>query len=208
MFNSEKPNLDELPSSSQLIKSTLIAAVTAIVLLVTVILPAEYAIDPTGAGRLLGLTQMGEIKKELHDEAEQDARKHGASDQSFNLLERVFGLVVSPAYAEPAKEWKDEATFTLKPGETHELKLTMKKGDMAEYKMSVEGGRVNFDLHAHGKGGLSTTYEKGRGSRGSEGGLIAKFDGDHGWFWRNRDKTALTVKLQVRGTYSAFKQGH
>lgn len=208
MFNSEKPNLDELPSSSQLIKSTIIAAVTAVVLLITVILPAEYAIDPTGAGRLLGLTQMGEIKKELHDEAEQDAVKHSKLDQSFNLLNRVFELVISPAHAEPAKEWKNEATFTLKPGETHELKLTMKKGDIAEYKMSVEGGRVNFDLHAHGKGGLSTTYEKGRGSKGSEGGLIAKFDGDHGWFWRNRDKTALTVKLQVRGNYSAFKQGH
>ena len=208
MFNSETPRLDELPSSSQLVKSTIIAAVTAIVLLITVILPAEYAIDPTGAGRLLGLTQMGEIKKELHDEAEQDALKHSKSDQSFNLFERVFGLVISSAHAEPTKEWKDEATFTLKPGETHELKLTMKKGNMAEYKMSVEGGRVNFDLHAHGKGGLSTTYEKGRGSKGSEGGIIAKFDGDHGWFWRNRDKTTVNVKLQVRGTYSAFKEGH
>ncbi len=207
MLNAAKPDLDELPSSSQLIKSTVIAAITAVVLLVTVILPAEYAIDPTGAGRLIGLTKMGEIKKELHDEAEKDARKHGGSEQSTNLLDRFFGLVISSAHAQSAEEWKDEATFTLKPGETHDLKLTMKKGDVAEYKMLVEGGRVNFDLHAHGKG-QSTTYEKGRGSKGSQGKLVAKFDGNHGWFWRNRDRTVLTVKLQVRGTYSAFKQGH
>ncbi len=207
MFNTEKPNLDELPSSVQLFKSTILALIAAVAILVTVILPAEYAIDPTGVGRVLGLTEMGEIKQQLEEESEQDRQKHSTGDQSFNLLNRLFGLLVSPAYAESANEWKDEATFTLKPGNTHELKLTMKKGDVAEYKMSVEGGRVNFDLHAHGKG-QSTTYEKGRGSKGSEGKLTAKFDGNHGWFWRNRDKTALTVKIQVRGTYSAFKQGH
>lgn len=33
-------------------------------------LPAEYGIDPTGAGRVTGLTQMGEIKQQLYAEAE------------------------------------------------------------------------------------------------------------------------------------------
>lgn len=206
MFNSKKPNAEELPSSAQLFKSTVFSLIAALLILVTVIMPAEYAIDPTGIGRALGLTEMGEIKKQLGEEAEQDRLNHGGGDQSFRLLEGVIGLIITPAFAQSEKEWRDEATFTLEPGDTHELKLTMKKGDVAEYKMTVEGGRVNYDLHAHGNG-QSTTYEKGRGSTGSEGGLIAKFDGDHGWFWRNRDKTALTVKVQVRGTYSAFKQG-
>lgn len=201
MFNSEKPSLDELPSSSQLLKSTIIAAITALVLLVTVILPAEYAIDPTGAGRVLGLTEMGEIKQELHEEAEQDALNHGS------LLDSILGLFITQAHAQSADAWTDEATFTLQPGDTHELKLTMNEGDVAEFKMTVEGGRVNFDLHAHGAG-KSVTYDKGRGSKGEEGELKAAFDGDHGWFWRNRDKTALTVTLQVRGTYSAMKAGH
>ncbi|MCU0854860.1 MAG: hypothetical protein MUF63_08155, partial [Rhodobacteraceae bacterium] len=35
-------------------------------------LPAEYAIDPTGVGRMLGLTEMGEIKQQLYAEAEAD----------------------------------------------------------------------------------------------------------------------------------------
>ena len=34
-------------------------------LLVTMVLPAEYGIDPTGVGRVLGLTEMGEIKQQL-----------------------------------------------------------------------------------------------------------------------------------------------
>ena len=80
----------------------------------------------------------------------------------------------------------------------------MTEGQTAQYQMIVEGGRVNFDLHGHG-GGKSVTYEKGRGSTGSEGGLIAAFDGDHGWFWRNRDKSDVTVTVKVRGEYQVFK---
>jgi hypothetical protein len=80
----------------------------------------------------------------------------------------------------------------------------MEEGDTAEYRMIVEGGRVNFDMHGHGSG-QSVSYEKGRGSAGSEGGLIAAFAGEHGWFWRNRDDQDATVTLQVRGEYSELK---
>ncbi|HDZ47317.1 hypothetical protein LCGC14_0026870 [marine sediment metagenome] len=72
MYNTDLPTRAELPSTGKLLRSTLLAAVIAIALLVTVVLPAEYAIDPTGAGRLLGLTEMGEIKNQLAEEAELD----------------------------------------------------------------------------------------------------------------------------------------
>lgn len=51
--DAQRPDVDDLPTSRQLAKATLVA----------VILPAEYAIDPTGAGRVLGLTRMGEVKR-------------------------------------------------------------------------------------------------------------------------------------------------
>ena len=63
MYNSQNSSPIELPSSKQLVRSTILALLTAVVLLVSVILPAEYAIDPTGIGRLLGLTQMGKLNK-------------------------------------------------------------------------------------------------------------------------------------------------
>ncbi len=72
MFNTNTPSPAELPTSAQLIRSTMIAAVVAAVLLVTVVLPAEYGNDPTGIGEILGLTEMGEIKTELAKEAEAD----------------------------------------------------------------------------------------------------------------------------------------
>ena len=46
MFNAEIPARAELPSTAQLVKSTVIAAVAAVAILVTIVLPAEYAIDP------------------------------------------------------------------------------------------------------------------------------------------------------------------
>src|SRR5215207_2200436 len=63
MYNTDMPTRAELPSSAQLVRSTLIAAGVAAALLVTVVLPAEYGIDPTGAGRRLDLTEMGQLKR-------------------------------------------------------------------------------------------------------------------------------------------------
>ncbi len=204
MFNAQKPSLDELPSSAQLLRSTIIAAASAAAILVTVVLPAEYGIDPTGIGGAIGLAEMGELKTQLAEEAEADRLMDAAGGEQSSLVDGLFGLVVGTAQAQEAGEWRDETTFTLEPGDTAEWKLVMDEGQTAEYRMLVEGGRVNFDLHGHG-GGQSVTYEKGRGSTGEDGEIVAEFDGEHGWFWRNRDDTASTVTVQVRGDYAEFK---
>lgn len=204
MFNAQKPSLDELPSSAQLIRSTIIAGVSAVMILVTVVLPAEYGIDPTRIGSVLGLTEMGELKSQLAEEAEADRQMDQAAGEQSSLLNDVFGLFVGAAHAQDAETWRDETTFTLEPGDTAEWKLVMEEGQTAQYRMLVDGGRVNFDLHGHG-GGESVTYEKGRGSAGDEGEIVAAFEGEHGWFWRNRDDAASTVTIQVRGEYAEFK---
>jgi hypothetical protein len=46
------------PSLSKLARTTGLALLLAGVLLITIVLPAEYAIDPIGTGRWLGLTQI------------------------------------------------------------------------------------------------------------------------------------------------------
>jgi len=204
MFNAKKPSLDELPSSAQLIRSTAIAAASAVAILVTVVLPAEYNIDPTGIGGVLGLSEMGEIKAQLAEEAEADRLLEIEAEEQSSLMNDIFGLFVGTAYAQEAEVWRDETTFTLAPGDSAEWKLVMEEGQTVEYRMLVDGGRVNFDMHGHG-GGNSVTYEKGRGSTGDEGEIIAAFDGEHGWFWRNRDSQPATVTVQVRGEYTEFK---
>ncbi len=65
-------------TSGGLIRSTLIASGAAVAVLTVVYLPAEYGIDPTGLGAVLGLTEMGQIKQQLYAEAEADEAGAGA----------------------------------------------------------------------------------------------------------------------------------
>lgn len=69
MYNTDFPSKADLPTTDRLIRSTVIAGVSALAILVTVVLPSEYGIDPTGFGRLTGLTAMGQIKMQLAEEA-------------------------------------------------------------------------------------------------------------------------------------------
>lgn len=201
MNNAPKPNIEDLPTKAQLFRSSIIAGIGAVAILVTVYLPAEHAIDPTGVGRVLGLTEMGEIKVQLAEEAEADRLldEQRARDQSSSGLDAVFGLFVGTAHAQEA--WRDEVTFILEPGATAEIKMTMEAGNVVDYAWTATGGRVNFDLHAH-SGGESIDYERGAGQTSGEGSIEAPFAGDHGWFWRNRDSTPITMTIQLRGEYS------
>ncbi|MER9912059.1 transmembrane anchor protein [Mesorhizobium sp. M0050] len=213
MYNTDIPTRAELPTSMQLLRSTLIAIVAAAAILVTIVLPAEYAIDPTGVGRALELTEMGEIKTQLAEEAEQDRLRElqngtptavPGQDQQSSLLERVFAeLVIGSASAQELRT--DAMSVTLKPGEGAEIKLVMAKGAKANYSWTANGAAVNFDTHGDG-GGENISYEKGRGAAEDEGVLEAAFDGNHGWFWRNRTGADVTVTLKTNGAYTDIKR--
>lgn len=72
MYNSDFPTRAELPTHAQLKRSTLIAAASALAILVTIVFPSEYGVDVTGVGGLLRLTEMGQIKTQLAQEAASD----------------------------------------------------------------------------------------------------------------------------------------
>lgn len=74
MYNTDFPSKADLPTNERLIRSTIIAGVGAVAILVTVVLPSEYGIDVTGFGRLTGLMTMGEIKMQLAQEAADEER--------------------------------------------------------------------------------------------------------------------------------------
>ncbi len=153
MYNAQKPDLDDLPSSARLLKSTVIAAAAAVAILVTVVLPAEYGIDPTGSGGVLGLTQMGEIKSQLAEEAEMDREMPPGDEGQSRLIDGLLGLFVSTAYAQDAADsWDEEVSFTLAPGESTEFKLVMDEDAEVDFLWVAEGGVVNYDLHGDGDG--------------------------------------------------------
>nr|WP_315239935.1 transmembrane anchor protein [uncultured Albidiferax sp.] len=218
MYNTDIPARAELPTSAQLKRSTLIAALSAAFILVAVVMPADYGIDPTGLGRVLRLTEMGQIKTKLAAEAAADAvaAKTPGTSTSVAVAPATSVTAVAPAAAPTAEptpaakvstqiEWRDTTTITLKPGEGTEVKMAMTEGAKAQYIWVVEAGKVNYDAHGDGSG-KSTSYKKGRNTSSEEGVMTAAFTGNHGWFWRNRGESDVKLILRTRGEYSAIKK--
>jgi hypothetical protein len=219
MYNAPVPPPSELPTPGALLRSTAIAVAIAAVLLVAVVLPAEYGIDPTGIGRPLGLTRMGEIKVALAREAEADAAADAAAaaaaENPGNLsaapapagAATVPGAPPAPPLPPGAKT--DTVAVLLEPGQGREFKLVMTEGAQVRYDWATDWGVVSFDLHADGTNaaaGSTTSYARGTARAADEGVLTAAFDGLHGWFWRNRGTEPLTVTLRVVGQYQELRE--
>ena len=224
MFNTKLPTLNELPSTAQLLRSTIIAAIIACVLLVTVVMPSEYAIDPTGVGRALGLTQMGEVKIQLAEEALAD--EAAAPAPTPQPTEAIAAVPAAPATTpaaptevtpapeqstapEPAPGLQHEMSITLSPNQGAEVKLEMKQGAKVKYLWTANGGVVNYDTHGdpyNAPRDFYHGYGKGRSTPEDSGVLEAAFDGKHGWFWRNRTSEPVTVTLRTQGDYISIKR--
>lgn len=208
MHNANKPRLSELPTTGQLLKSTVLAAGVAGALLVTVVLPAEYGVDPTRVGSVLGLTDMGRIKRQLAAEAEVAAQAEAASTAAAPAVPAAAppAAAVAAAPATPAMGARSDRTvITLKPNAAAEIKLVMEEGARARFVWSSSGGKVNFDTHADRPGVNYHGYGKGSSQRES-GDLVAAFAGSHGWFWRNRTGETVTITLETSGGYKEIKR--
>ncbi len=199
MFNTHKPSENDLPTSSQLLKSTMVAIGVGCALLILFVLPAEYGTDPTGVGELLGLKKMGEIKTRL----KQDFLKE---NQVFK--ENIGAKDELMVESETGKENQDVMEFVIAPNEGIEIKLEMIEGALAKYNWVTLNGGLNYNLHGDGYKGSqqSITYKKGRMTSSDSGEIISEFDGYHGWFWRNRNSAAVTVTLETIGDYILIKQ--
>ena len=210
---------DGLPSSRTLVRSTLIAIGVAAVLLVGVVLPAEYGVDPVGIGRALGLTEMGKIKMALAREAEAAATAERAAVARAPVAASAPGATVAPTAggdSAPATAQgsaatatrRDSMTVTLQPGASIELKLDMRKDQRASYQWRADSAAVNYNTHGEPPNppkGFYHGYGKGT-SRGEKGALLAAFDGMHGWFWRNRSAGDVRITLVTAGEYKELRE--
>lgn len=152
---------DALPSSRTLARSAVLAIAVAGVLLVSVVLPAEYGIDPLGTGRMLGLTEMGTIKMALIAEEKETAAVEAAL---------VAGQPDPRLAATAAPKWRDSMTVTLAPNAGVELKLEMRKNQKALYEWRADSADLNFNLHGEPPNppkGFSHSYGRGASLVGS-----------------------------------------
>ena len=93
------PPVPPAPSTRKLIVGSASVVAIAAVALVVFILPAEYGIDPTGAGRALGLTKLAEPA--MSEEQVRGAKRTGVLTLSEQPLER--------------DQWDDAWQVTLRP---------------------------------------------------------------------------------------------
>ena len=165
-------------SSSTLIKAALSAIVVAGIVLVTLILPAEYNIDPTGIGQKIGVTVLAQAAE---PEVQQSAPAEGSNE--FQTIE-----VMVPA------------------GRGIEYKFDMQKFEKMTYEWITDGTALFVDLHGEPKGDTSGYYESYviATSADMKGSFTAPFAGSHGWYWKNKSNQPVAVQLLVKGQYKVI----
>ena len=140
-------------------------------------LRVKYGIDPTGVGRPLGLTEMGELKMQLAAEAAADRAPPAATPGPRSSLPGAIfaGLFIRPAAAQTAlpavAARTDETIITLRPNQGIEVKLDMRSGARVNFNWTATGP-VNYDMHGEPPtAGRNSTYSyrNGRGSSGEQG---------------------------------------
>lgn len=192
--------LAEAPSSKRLLRSVAISAAVAAAILVAFVLPAEYGVDPTRIGRVLGLTEMGETKMRL-------AREEAVAAATPAQAPPVASAPAATSTATDSTTGLSHVTeVRLAPGVGKEIKLAMRKGAVASYTWNVVGGVVNYDTHADSPTIKYHGYAKGTATPADSGRLTAAFDGMHGWFWRNRGREPVVLTLRTTGDYQELKR--
>jgi hypothetical protein len=161
-------------TTSSLLKYSLLSIIFAAIILLTIILPAEYNIDPTGIGKQLGLTVFSEVKTEPINNEPTDI---GLTTQTIE--------VIVPA------------------GRGVEYKFIMAQFKKLEYEWTSKNTSLYFDLHGEPKGDTTGYFESYTIATSNEmkGSFTTPFAGSHGWYWKNTTETPITVKLIVKGEY-------
>jgi len=168
-----------LPSLKKLLISTVIAIAVAALVLVAVILPAEYQLDPLGAGRLLGL-----------DALSAGTARMPVGGAGFNS--GVYEIKLRSGEEQEHKAlMKKDATITY----NWEVR-------------GAQQGAVLFDFHGEPTegdfpAGYFKSYGEGEGSM-SKGTFVAPFTGRHGWYWQNVSGGTVTVVVKLAGNYASF----
>jgi hypothetical protein len=167
------------------------AFAVAAALLVTVVLPAEYGVDPLGTGRAMGLTALA-----------------GPAASSAVAITAPTGPEGVPTAVGPIAHYHgayrmDSVDLVIGPYEFVEYKYRLEKGASMLYSWHATAAVVH-DMHGEADG--ATAHEESfdkEARRGADGAFTAPFSGIHGWFWENPGAEPITVTLTSSGFYSA-----
>ena len=176
---------------SSIVKATAIALAVAVVILFTIVLPAEYGIDPLRTGAALGLTDLA-ATAETSTGGRATPVKAG-----INTPEQTLYKV-------------DGEDIGLHPNQAIEMKYHMKKGAVMVYAWKATG-KVQFEFHGEPdqkpKPGYFESYvlDNKIGRDHSFGSFTAPSTGMHGWFLQNKEKEDVRIRLMTAGFFDSAK---
>jgi hypothetical protein len=192
------------PSAKRLAWTVLAAAGGAAVLLVTIVLPAEYGIDPTGIGDAVGLTALRAPVRTI-----EIADVIGGNERYREVEVPEAGEPVplpNPAVHqdEPRGLTRRTLQITIPPEQETEIKTVLQAGKMVLYSWSTDRGTVYTDFHGHDPAAgneVWVRYKEQEQGAGNHGSLVAPFTGEHGWYWLNYNEFPVVVTLSVSGYF-------
>lgn len=195
MQDAQPARPQQAPSARALLKASAGAFVAAVVLLVTIVFPAEYGIDPLGTGEALGLSALSEATVA----PEPVPTPAGA---------KVVPVEYGPFALYPAAFRVDSREFVLGPQDNVEYKYHLEQGATMLYSWRATGD-VQHDFHGDADGQATTeaaeSYDAGP-RRQVDGSFVAPFSGIHGWYWENLGDEAVTVRVTTAGYYTSAHQ--
>ncbi len=182
----------------KLIRNTGIAALIAIVLLLTIILPAEYDIDPTGVGSVLGIRGLS----------------HQAAVENVNAeIEESAMAAAGPLHInhQPPLKFVD-VDLVLEPYGQGEFKLKMQANARLSYLWHSGTDLVYADLHGHtlvvgedGEEEIVVRYLETQEGTGESGQFDTPFGGDHGWYFLNLETRPINIRVQISGNFDSHE---
>ena len=169
------------PSRPQILLGTAVAAVIAASLLVAVVLPAEFGIDPLGIGRALGLQELADASE---GPLEAQTMVHRSDTVEF-VLEPFQSL---------------EYKYQLAAGSS--MVYSWLATGALVYDMHADPDELEGEEFVE-------SFDKGAATS-SMGTYHAPFTGIHGWFWENRTFEEVVLRLHSAGFYEGtilFRDG-
>jgi len=203
----------EVPSKQRILKATVLAAVIALIIFFTIVMPAELGKDPLHTGAALGLMNLSKPVAA----AQTAATTIDATAAAPVLVPGAAGeapIIKGTFVAQPNGYKVDSRELKLGIGEGMEIKYHMQKGAGMVYSWTANR-KVQYELHGEpdvkpaGAGeDYFESYEKddAAGKTESHGTFTAPSTGIQGWFWDNESDGPVTIKLVTAGFYDYILQ--
>lgn len=169
-------------SKKSILKATGVAFVVALVILVVAILPAEYNLDPTGLGQVLGFKALAEDQTEVPDSS------------------------IEPNKPETKPAIPHFVELKVGPHQGFEYKLQMTPGSVMVYSWT-SSKELEYEFHGEPEGapkGEFISFEKSIAGKSAQGSFTASFEGRQGWYFKNNSGESITIKLTTNGYYEVL----